>query len=355
MNNNLYRAYSSDKEEKEDSVFGLLGSTEPAQTKGLGYVFARSSKVTEDFLRLIGKDKKEINYLLTEKYIVDCEKPLDEKRKESRRADIIISFPNTEDNYTILIEAKSINADNKQDGAELQIKDYLNADFFKGKNVTVVTLTANTTLCGSSENIINIRWSDIVDMLYDILNKNKNNSDAELCLIEDYFNYLSKIQKFMNYYDIDVLSIPAGQTIEIVNKTSIYECPSTGKGYKSRGEHHPLYMAFRGTQGRIEKLYKIEDVIVLDPNNETDVEKSGRKDKIEEYKEARKTLPKEEDRILEGEKYFFFINKEESITLPYPIIYEANNSYVETNRKLYEYFAKPTEINGEKVVLFTKK
>lgn len=354
MNSNLYRAYTKDKDNttiRHDSIFGLLGSTEPAQTKGLGYVFARSPKVTEDFLRLIGKDKKEINYLLSEKYIVDCEYILN----DSCRADIIISFPNTEDNYTILIEAKSISENIKQDVAEPQIEDYLNADFFEGKNVTVVTLTANTTLCGSSENIINIRWSDIVDMLYDILNKNKNNSDAELCLIEDYFNYLSKIQKFMNYYDIDVLSIPAGQTIEIVKETSIYECPSTGKGYKSRGEHHPLYMAFRGTQGRIEKLYKIEDVIVLDPSNETDVEKSGRKDKIEEYKEARKTLPKEEDRILEGEKYFFFINKEESITLPYPIIYEANNSYVETNRKLYEYFAKPTEINGEKVVLFTKK
>lgn len=354
MNNNLYRAYSTDKEEKEiqyDSVFGLLGSTEPAQTKGLGYLLARSPITMEAFLRLLGKDKKNINYLLSERYIVDCEYRLN----KHCRADIIVSFPNSENKETILIEAKSISKNINDEVTEPQIEDYLNADFFEGKNVTVVTLTANTTLCGSSENIINIRWSDIVDMLYDILNKNKNNSDAELCLIEDYFNYLSKIQKFMNYYDIDVLSIPAGQTIEIVKKTSIYECPSTGKGYKSRGEHHPLYMAFRGTQGRIEKLYKIEDVIVLDPNNETDVEKSGGKNKIEEYKEARKTLPKEEDRILEGEKYFFFINKEESITLPYPIIYEANNSYVETNRKLYEYFAKPTEINGEKVVLFTKK
>lgn len=349
----LYRCFKSDPSLPSDemyssSLFDLIGKKEPDQTKSLGYVLAHSRPVMYLLLEKIvgaGRAKK----LMAYNCIVDCEFLLESDRNTKERADIVIRFP--EQNEVFIIEAKSLKAKTEAFNAINQAIGYARKMNFD--KCTVVSLT-NNKIYGFDDHkdyacdIVPLQWSDIVDIFDTVVRKNR---DREVTLEKDFLNYILKINGLMKYYDIEVLSIPAGGTIDGVTKAGVYECPSDVAPYKSRGEHKPLFMAFRGEKGKVEKLYKVEEVIstpIVGRNYAIAKENMRHEfvEKIEKYKEI---VRYDEENGDERPKWVFFLDEKNSIDLPLPVIYKKNNSFVETQRPLRDYFDKEKK-DGDYIV-----
>ena len=325
------------------SLFDLIGTKEPDQTKSLGYVLSRSENAMKLFLtRVVGKkQKKHVKELMECDCVVTCEQQLDSGQGTTDRADIVIRFPKY--NEIIIVEAKSLNAKTKAEDALEQAIGY--AKRMKYNKCTIVSLT-NSRDYGNVDT--EGKWSDIVDDLDTIVRSQKNN---DVSLEKDFLNYLLKIRGLMNYYDIEVLSIPAGNTIEGVKEAYVYECPSDMAPYKSRGEHKPLFIAFRGKGGIVQKLYKVENLIsipIVGPGYDSakeQLEERYRK-MIDHYKEVTDHIF---NKTNEKPRWVFFLDKEKSIELPNHVKYENNNAFVETGRPLKDYFSKA---NGDGYVVF---
>ena len=352
----LYRCYNNDKKNTAatntivgSSLFDLIGKKEPDQTKSLGYVLARSEAVLESFLDVMRKKTHEnnpafkhfrISEFMKDDYYVDCELLLDTEESTKDRADIVIHFPHN--NFVIVIEAKSLNATTTAKAAARQGAGYAAR---LAENCLVVSLTNQKEF--STPDYTCIQWSDVVDLFDTIIRKNKN---RDVSLEQDFLNYILKINGIMKYYDCEVLSIPAGKTIEAVRQVGIYECPSEEGKWKTRGEHKPLYMAFREKEGYVEKLYKVDDlwsISIAGPSFEAtkeqickadDVKKIEALKRIEEYKKII-----EYDEKSDEKKWVFILDIENSIELPHLVKYRNHNVFDETKRPLNAYFADPSE------------
>lgn len=167
----------------------------------------------------------------------------------------------------------------------------------------------------------------------------------------------------IKYYDIEVLSVPAGDTIDLVrdDNCAIYECPATG-AFKSRGKKHPLFMAFRerNNNGRMTHLYKIQKVLSADLDDENflmdsakmNEERKGSKcsslwKRIDYYKRNNKNANKG------GLRWIFVIDVENSIELPFPAEFESTRGMAgEVHLTIKEFFGHPTE---EGVVMIKHK
>lgn len=326
---NLYRLFTKNKEgeiinDSLDSIFDLIGHKEPDQTKALGYVLAKSNAAMKSFLKILGIKIKNVS-----PRIVDCELTQPKGSKESDRADIVVRFPN--EKQAIFVEAKSASSSIGSTGASVQVEGYLKRfTNFDGYNTKLVTLTSYSSV-SQTRDVKNITWSNIIDAFLKL--------DESEWIVKDFVNYLLKINRVM-FYDIEVLSIPARGTIDGVTKAGVYECPSEDAPYKSRGEHKPLFIAFRGEKGMVERLYKVAEIIstpiagskyaIAKESLDPEIVK-----KIEKYKEIVKYDTENGD---DRSKWVFILDEEKSITLPHPVIYKRNNSFVETQRPLRDYF-----------------
>lgn len=339
---NLFRLYTQNEEssffsDSSDSIFDLVGHKEPDQTKSLGYVLSKSNTAMKSFLKLLGINKKGIG-----ERIVDCELTQQKEERKSDRADIVIRFPN--DKLAVFVEAKSASTSIGSRGASFQVENYKKSFVkFDGYNIVLATLTSYSTYT-QSRDVRNITWSEIIDAFRQIDANDKN--DKYAWLAKEYVDYLLKINRIM-FYDIEVLSIPAGGTIDGVTKAGVYECPSDRAPYKSRGEHKPLFIAFRESGGgMVKKLYKVADLISTPiSGSDYEIAKEGiRKDlveKIEKYKEVVNYDAENDDKY--SPKWVFFLDEENSIVLPNRVIYKRNNSFVETQRPLKDYFGTPNK------------
>lgn len=263
------------------------------------------------------------------------------------------------------MEAKSAKGYISNINAATQITNYLNVfkllRQFQGNDITLVTLTTVVNYNSKLPKIKSITWQEIRNV-FDECHDKKTISN-EIRLIRDYSDYINKIEGTMNYYDEEVLIIPAGSTIEYVRnpKCALYECPLSG-AYKTRGEHHPLYVAFRERRhnGRITDLYKILDILSFDLDDTETIdalatlEFNGKlkypniKSRIEYYIQHNKEYSN-------GIKWVFIIDIENSIHLPFDVEYEGSIKGMAgiTYRKLNEIIRKPEK--GETVVKLKKK
>ena len=350
------------------TLFDLIGGKEPDQTKGLGYLLSTSPKAMELFMLLLfPKDTSEIKKMLKMRWVVDCEMIQRLKKHQSNRADIVICFY---DNYTpykaIVIEAKSAKGYINNRDALKQVTAYCSLfrqlQQFSDQQITLVTLTTVVCLDSHYPQIKTITWQNLRSIFTEC-KSDKNTSLHEIQLIREYARYINQIIGTMKYYDEEVLTIPAGNTIDFVRNPdcAIYECPIRGK-YKSRGERHPLYVAFRERRhhGRITDLYKIQDILCfnLDDFGTIDaiaaMEQDGRskypniKSRIEFYKKNVSSYSKEI-------KWVFIIDTENTIHLPYSVEYEDSTKGMAgvAYRKLNEFFCPPKD--GENIVKLKKK
>ena len=332
-----------------NSLFDLIGKKEPHQTKCLGYVLARSTVAMKHFLDLLNNKyigSFPVKSLMKDEYFIDCEFELPKAMGSPARADIVIQFPKS--NVVVVVEAKSLKAKTSVSDAINQGISYVTLMQSHG----LITSSYKTIVIGLTNHHeysplgIALKWSDIIDMFATIVKKYRDNAQLE----KDLLNYLLKIKSFMNYYDVEVLSIPAGKTLPAVKKTGIYECPTVGRNYASRGEHRPLYIAFRGKKGYVDTLYRVSDLMKIPihgidydskiaPNLPTNIA-----NKINDYKNCINYNPSDI-----REKWVFILDSKK-IDLPNPVIYSKPNTYIDTRHSLADYFAKP--LKGSKYIIF---
>lgn len=326
------------------SFFDLIGHKEPDQTKSLGYLLAKSETAMKAFLSLLC-DRKTKKQLCSCKWIVDCE----ERNDQKKRADIIVRFY---DNYSpvqaFLIEAKSATnfSISNSGNAASQINSYKDRLLGFVDKTWFITLTNVIKEGGKNKDITQITWSIVIDALYKIKSQDE--------LIGDFINYLNSIQGTMNFYDKEVMSIPYGATGPAVQASMLYECTFQTKGsYAARAKSKPLYITFRegnNQQGKMTKLYKVQDIIVLNFFDDETIDAINEKKDYTKFKsriEAYKSKCKKE--IKNEDKYVFILDEKMSFDLPYPVIFPTsygNNGNPENHvfLSLKDMLAKP--VNG---------
>lgn len=344
-----------------NGIFDLIGTNEPCQTKSLGYVLARSENAMKSFLKCIyGKKNRKVAKLMDDKCSIDCELMLPKADGNSLRADIVINFP--QNKTVIIVEAKTVKSRCNAKEAIYQGLNYANLmrdnnliDEETYGNKIVVGLTNDDEYFSldeeykeDEESFKVIKWSDIINSFDNI----------DDYLVTDYKNYLLKNSRFMNYYDVEVLSISAQYSIKGVEQVGVYECPAS----YSRGKRRPLYMAFRGEGGRVDTLYKVSELKKM-PIEGEEYKKIKLNiaheisDKIDKYKEI-----VAHDINDEEEKWVFILDIEKSIKLPNPVVCERNNSNEDKSHGLSDYFSSPEEndkykdvVDSDKVVVFKTK
>ena len=228
------------------SIFDLIGKLEPDQTKALGILFAKSMSSLNSFLSLIGK-----SHIRFDKYVVDCE-PRDINNK---RFDVLIRFYRKHLLLeAILIEAKSIKVSNSLHRSVKQLIGYANFNQLNGfTNQTLVTLTRDTKINTHSAmgvGVKSITWSQLISALRGVKDS----------LANDYVRYITSIQGTMNYYDKEILAIPAGMSLPAILASGLYVCPANGKHYANQSK--TLYLAFKDSKGgMMDTIYKVKDII----------------------------------------------------------------------------------------------
>lgn len=95
------------------------------------------------------------------------------------------------------------------------------------------------------------------------------NKDGCSNLIQEYFEFITGVDKDMNFYEKEILSVPAGKTWDIVEKFNVHAHPNKSPyNYKSS-----IYITFRKSNGgRMNRLYKIDEMFVLNPHDDTFIE-----------------------------------------------------------------------------------
>ena len=239
------------------SIFDLIdGSSEVKQTTALGYLFSQDENVLREFLKL-----KQINSILGKVKIENLSKIVvhtELTSNDDKRVDIaILLYKDNQPLKALLIEAKSIKLNISPKNVVDQLEDYLFKEKFnelKSFNELCGCILSKNSFILTKGNITSISWNCIINIL--------NKCDG---LAKEFLNFLIKINGAMNFYEEEVYSIPAGITYKYQYEYPyIYECPNSGKNYKSIKK--PLYFAFRKQGGGImEKLFGIEKIIILNP------------------------------------------------------------------------------------------
>lgn len=294
------------------NLFDLIdGDLEPKQTKALGFLLYKSRVSLNAFLALISFDK-----LRYDRYIVDCE--AQRKQKENNdRIDILLRFYQ-QDNpvHAFIIEAKSVTSNTSMPTATKQVKRYIHGfpqlRDFNDSDVSTITLTHYAKQY--QEGSYALSWIDLINKLHE-----SNSKDS---IINDFINFILNIKKSnMHYYEEEILSLPAGDTIEAINQTGIYEYPleENKTKVKTRNHNRVIYLCFRKSKGSImETLYKIKDVFDINLGDTDAIEKidseiEGFKDRLAIYKSIVK-------KISSNNLYrVYVLDKENSINLPNPV------------------------------------
>lgn len=264
-----FRLYTDTKTDFQSSIFDLInGDKETKQTKGLAYVFSKYENFLFSFLEFKPvKDgiKKCLKSNLKFNEITSIEISAEKLTIDKRRADIVIKIDiKKKPLIAIIIEAKSIKTNVNQQSLSAQISNYLDDKQFPElssyKKIGIVL----TKYSQSIPNVVNISWENIVNLLLDFCKKLTPND-----IITQYSDFLTQIDKSMKYYEKEVLSIPAGKSLAMVQQHNIYVCPDT-KNYNYK---RPLFVTFRQANGGVmDKLYKIEDIIILNSTNQNEVQ-----------------------------------------------------------------------------------
>jgi len=322
----FFRLYENGKAKYESSVFDMItGEKETKQTKGLAYILKEYPSLINDILKI--NEIRNHPFFSKERMSwkeISCIEVLAEKiTKSGNRVDIIIKIDKKNvPLVAIIIEAKSIKANIKYSEVIEQIEKYFKkgeiSDLERYYKIPII-LTKFKSILGKDD-IISLTWQDIIDIIFESKERNKNN------LLEQYYQFITGINNEMHYYEKEVLSIPAGKTIKLVENYNIYECPNNSSySYKKT-----IFITFRNAGGGVmEKLYKIEDIIVFDPTNQSDLdrvmdsmEKPNTKERLKNFINECKFDPSKK----EGEKKFFILSEDEIIILPMKPRPKRNNA-----------------------------
>lgn len=323
----VFRLYANGNSAFNSSVFDMIdGDRETKQTKGLAYIFKEYPEFLHQFLKQdeIVQVLRLNNISISWNKISSIEINAEKISASKKRADILVKIDqNKKEFIAIIIEAKSIKTAINTLKIKDQINNYLSDDEFPelAKYIKIpVILTKYTEFL---ENVSSITWNKIINLLHDFANKNSSS------LLDQYFTFITGVDKSMKFYEKEVLSIPAGKTFELVEKYSIYECPDQAAyNYKKS-----LFITFRNTGGGVmNKLYKIEDILIFNPTIESELQRVREMDLSEDIKNRLFGYISESGygSDLDHDKKFYILSTNEIIELknqPHPKVNNAKFSY----------------------------
>lgn len=312
-----FRLYNSeDKTKIESSLFDLIsGDKETKQTKGLAYVLAKNQYFLDKLIKYITKKTApELGSKIKKAsaIIVEAERVL----TDGKRADVLIRIKVEDKPFVaILIEAKSISVNHNVRDTESQIINYLKNEkekILKGYQCIGVLLTKYIKL-SSNKNILTISWNQIINLCLE--DKKIFNRDM---ILKQYILFLMNGEKSMKFYEEEILSIPAGKTIDLIKKYHIYVCPNSNDySYKDA-----LFMAFRASGGgRMEKLYKVDETIILNLSDTLQELENFDLDatiikRIHGYVDEHLAIHEKDERIKVDEMRVYILSQHETIELP---------------------------------------
>lgn len=305
-----FRLYNDNLLNYRSTIFDLIsGAKEPKQTKGLAFILSHEYGFLLEFIKQKFIQKNLKNKLKI-RDITSVEISAEQNSTDKKRADIIIKIDEANKPTTaIIIEAKSIIANVDYNKIQKQIEGYLKESSYpeldRYKKIGVVLSKYRLNLPG----VVNLTWNDIVDLLYDFCKKNPNST-----LINDYYNFITQINKNMNFYEEEVLSIPAGRSITMVKKHQIYWCEDS----KNHNHKKSLYVTFREPRGGImQNLYKIEDVILLNPSDYSQLKAFKASNYSAVFKKRIMNLINDKTHIspMTGDFKFYILSQKDTIQL----------------------------------------
>lgn len=321
------------------SFFDLIdGELEPRQTMALGYLLSQSGPALKAFLFISG-----IKIGKYDRCVVDCEA---QKKSPGNndRIDILLRFYS---NYVpvgaVIIEAKSVSVTTSAYVAGGQGLSYASGfhqlSGFPSNLISVVTLTRTAAKDKSTQGFISITWSQLISEFFDLISPKTDPSH----IIEYFVNYIINVKGSMNYYEKEILAIPAGKTFDAIMASGIYECPASGKYMHKKS----LYLAFKAPRGGdMDKLYKLEDIYLLninDPSAVTAIDHAlpGFSNRIDLYKRLYENNGKNPYPVNENEvKQVYVLDTKNPIVLPVtvrPMENNATSAYYE----LQEFIGQP--------------
>lgn len=263
-----FRLYKGHSSKRYSSFFDLIdGDNETKQTKGLAYTFSKYPNLVFMFIKSVlspaalgGLPLSEIDYVQ-----VDAEM-LSEGPVNIRR-DITLSFyRGNAKRFVIVMEAKSSKKGLVKDNdLTLQLSSYLNPEYFPGEQgipVIGITITKYRVIYPIETGFISITWNEIITLLNNFM-RSKQNHNIDLDSAREYTDFLTGVKNGMNFYEVEVLSLAAGETLPLTKRHFIHACPHHRRGFTYKT---PIYITFRSASGgEMEFLYKIKEIVVLDP------------------------------------------------------------------------------------------
>lgn len=266
--NTSFRLYKAHASKRYSSFFDLIdGDNETKQTKGLAYTFSKYPNLIFMFIKSVlpavalrGIPLSEVDYVH-----VDAEM-LSEGQVKIRRDITLTFYRGNAKRFVIVMEAKSSKKGLvKDDDLTLQLSTYLNPEYFPGElgiPIIGITITKYRVLHPVGTGFISITWNEIITLLNDFM-RLKQNHNIDLYIAREYTDFLTGVKNGMNFYEVEVLSVAAGETLALTKKHFIHACPHHRKGFTYKT---PIYITFRsGGGGQMEFLYKIKEIVVLDP------------------------------------------------------------------------------------------
>nr|WP_312291527.1 hypothetical protein [Clostridium chromiireducens] len=273
-----FRLYQEQKSKMESSIFDLIdGDKETKQTKGLAYLLKLDTNIIERILsldvlaarvkKLLGSNVEKLKDV--EFIQIDAEM-LSQGAPPVRR-DITLTFYSRNNDkldndkiLVIIIEAKSVKLRNVGN-IRTQLNKYFDSKHYPYDNnipkIGISLTKYHQIFDDIGNNFVSITWSELIDIIRDEIKDNKKPILLKNILIE-YYNFITGVDKNMNFYEKEVLSVSAGKTFNIIKKFNIHACPSS-YSYKT-----PLFITFRNKGGgNMDTLYKINDILLLNPND----------------------------------------------------------------------------------------
>lgn len=241
-----FSLYNKNCKNIESTIFDLIsGNKETKQTKGLAYILSKDVNLIKAITNIHQvKDQidnaldKNIKLMKSISYIhIDAEMISD---KSNKRRDITLSFYSEEVKsiekkfLIIIIEAKSIKAESiKASNIDIQLEEYLDSNLFLSDgNIpkVAITLTSHKLLENSNSRIARVTWIEIIEILKKEIDSIKDDVNLKK-LLNEYYIFITGVNKNMRFYEKEVLSVPAKNTFELIEKYFIHACPANKKSY----------------------------------------------------------------------------------------------------------------------------
>ncbi|WGZ92696.1 MAG: hypothetical protein QJT81_12580 [Candidatus Thiothrix putei] len=254
-----FQVYKNTKTKIESSIFDLIsGDGETKQTKGLAYLFSQNHRFCLAFLNKFCQTRSSY---LNEKDILSIKIIAEAFTSSGKRIDILILIKKPKLNIAFVIEAKEVNISTSLNKISKQINFYNNHEELKLNKSYELKPIIITKYKHISKDTTSVTWTEITSLISIFLTKDINNNK----IMMDYYSFLIGVSKEMNYYEKEVLSIPAGKSIDFVKKHLIYECPNTTPyNYKKS-----IFICFRESGGgQMDMLYKLDEIVIFDRADE---------------------------------------------------------------------------------------